>query len=229
MKAGSEAQEIHETKAFHNSSNRLLDLFPMSNGSEEVDSHAHYTGDVKAYTVGTDNGSNGYLNSDLRGHDTSNIMAYSYGNVSNHSIDLFSMSNGTDLEALDTGDMKTAFSNGSVITNESVKAKPEAHDTNDLMANLSGYSESANHSIDLFAIANGISGIVHENEVENNKPSTSAENSFIPDSYWASEKSVSNGTADPKPVVESVETDEDFGEFTAALSDSGIKQEVYLF
>nr|GMD05854.1 probable serine/threonine-protein kinase DDB_G0282963 isoform X1 [Ipomoea batatas] len=222
----SEAQEIHETKAFGNDSNRLLHLFPMSNGSDEADSHGHYTGDMKAYSVGTDNGSNGYLNSDLRGHDTSNIMAYSYGNVSNHSIDIFSMSNGTDLEVLDTGDMKafsSAFSNGSVITNESVKAKPEARDTNELKTNLLGYSESDNHSIDLFAIANGISGIIHENEVENNKPSTSAQNSFIPDSY--SEKSVSNGIADLIPVVEGVETDEDFGEFTGALSDSGSKQE----
>nr|GMD07894.1 probable serine/threonine-protein kinase DDB_G0282963 isoform X1 [Ipomoea batatas] len=226
LKAGSEAQEIHETKAFGNGSNRLL--FPMSNGSEEADSHGHYTGDMKAYSVGTDNGSNGYLNSDLRGHDTNNIMAYSYGNVSNHSIDIFSMSNGTDLEVLDTGDMKafsSAFSNGSVITNESVKAKPEARDTNDLNTNLLGHSGSDNHSIDLFAIANGISGIIHENEVENNKPSTSAQNSFIPDSYWTSEKSVSNGIADPIPVIEGVETDEDFGEFTGALSDSGSKQE----
>ncbi|XP_019158671.1 PREDICTED: uncharacterized protein LOC109155422 isoform X2 [Ipomoea nil] len=222
-KAGSEAQEIHETKAFGNGSNRLLHLFPMSNGSEEADSHGHYIGDMKAYSVGTDNGSNGYLNSDLRGHDTSNIMAYSYLNVPNHSVDIFSMSNGTDLEVLDTGDMKafsSAFSNGSVITNESVKAKPEARDTNDLKTNLLGYSESDNHSI-----ANGISGIIHENEVENNKPSTSAQNSFIPDSYWTSEKSVSNGIADLIPVVEGVETDEDFGEFTGALSDSGSKQE----
>nr|GMD22204.1 probable serine/threonine-protein kinase DDB_G0282963 isoform X1 [Ipomoea batatas] len=227
-KDGSEAQEIHEAKAFGNGSNRLLHLFPMSNGSEEADSHGHYAGDMKAYSVGTDNGSNGYLNSDFRGHDTSNIMAYSYRNVSNHSIDIFSMSNGTDLEVLDTGDMKaflSAFSNGSVITNESIKAKPEARDTNELKTNLLGYSESDNHSIDLFVIANGISGIIHENEVENDKSSTSAQNSFIPDSYRTSEKSVSNGIADLIPVVEGVETDEDFGEFTGALSDSGSKQE----
>nr|GLL29515.1 uncharacterized protein LOC109155395 [Ipomoea trifida] len=214
-KAGSTAQEIQETKAymagFGNGSDRLIDFSPMSNGSVETDSQAHYTGDMKVYSIGIHNGSNGSLQSELKGHGTSNSLAYSYGlgNVSNHSVDLFSMSNGTDLEAHRGMNAFSSYSDGSAMSNESVKAETEAHDTGDLKANLSGYSESANGSIDLFtlsngsidlfATANGTSDITHENEVESNSnPSTCAQNG--------------------------VETNEDFGEFTAALSDSGSKQ-----
>nr|GMD05848.1 homeobox protein 2-like isoform X1 [Ipomoea batatas] len=214
-KAGSTAQEIQETKAymagFGNGSDRLIDFSPMSNGSVETDSQAHYTGDMKVYSIGIHNGSNGSLQSELNGHGTSNSLAYSYGlgNVSNHSVDLFSMSNGTDLEAHGGMNAFSSYSDGSAMSNESVKAETEAHDTGDLKANLSGYSESANGSIDLFtlsngsidlfATANGTSDITHENEVESNSnPSTCAQNG--------------------------VETNEDFGEFTAALSDSGSKQ-----
>nr|GMD07890.1 probable serine/threonine-protein kinase DDB_G0282963 isoform X1 [Ipomoea batatas] len=209
------AQEIQETKAymagFGNGSDRLIDFSPMSNGSVETDSQAHYTGDMKVYSIGIHNGSNGSLQSELKGHGTSNSLAYSYGlgNVSNHSVDLFSMSNGTDLEAHGGMNAFSSYSDGSAMSNESVKAETEAHDTSDLKANLSGYSESANGSIDLFtlsngsidlfATANGTSDITHENEVESNSnPSTCAQNG--------------------------VETNEDFGEFTAALSDSGSKQ-----
>lgn len=221
LKADSTAQEIRETKAymagFGNGSDRPrpIDFFPMSNGSVETDSQAHYTGDVKVCSVGIHNGSNGLLQSELKGHGTSNMLAYSFGlgNVSNHSIDLFSTSIGTDLEAHGGMNAFSSFSDGSAVSNGSIKAETEAHDTGDLKAKLSGYSESANGStdlftlsngsIDLFATANGISDITHKNEVESNyNPSTCAQNG--------------------------VETNEDFGEFTDALSDSGSKQVVYL-
>nr|GMD78618.1 probable serine/threonine-protein kinase DDB_G0282963 isoform X1 [Ipomoea batatas] len=156
-----DAQEIQETKAymagFGNGSDRLIDFSPMSNGSVETDSQAHYTGDMKVYSIGIHNGSNGSLQSELKGHGTSNSLAYSYGlgNVSNHSVDLFSMSNGTDLEAHGGMNAFSSYSDGSAMSNESVKAETEAHDTGDLKANLSGYSESANGSIDLFTLSNG--------------------------------------------------------------------------
>nr|GMC67885.1 probable serine/threonine-protein kinase DDB_G0282963 isoform X1 [Ipomoea batatas] len=70
----------------------------------------------------------------------------------------------------------SSCSNGSAMSNVLVKVETEEHDTGDLKANLSGYSESANGSIDLFTLSNGsidlfatgTSKITHENEVESN-------------------------------------------------------------
>ncbi|RAL50111.1 hypothetical protein DM860_007785 [Cuscuta australis] len=187
--------------------------------AEEADSLTQYIGEVNAYSGGT-------LQTDIKGHDTGNIVAYMPGNLSNQSIDLFSMPNRTDSAVQDVGDthaFPSWFSNGSVMTNESIKTMPEAHETGSLKDNLSSYSGSASPSaglftalhgsVDLFTSANPITSIMHESKVESNdKLSACTQNDFIADSNGSSGKRDSNG--------------DDFGEFTSALSDSGSKREV---
>lgn len=49
---------------------------------------------------------------------------------------------------------------------------------------------------------------------------------YISASDGRHEQKESNGALNPHPVVGSAESDEDFGEFTTASSDSGLKLEV---
>ncbi|CAH9075928.1 unnamed protein product [Cuscuta epithymum] len=231
-KAGSEAQEIYGTNTlpvcFNNGLNTPLDLFPVPNSSAEADSLTHYMGDMNTYSNGTDTCSNGVLQTDIKGHDTGTIVPYSYGleSVSNHSADLFSLSNRTDIVLQDTGDMlplSSKFSNGFLMTNGSVKAKPEEHDAGDLKVNLSWYSGGASSSIglltasdasaNLFTTTNALTSIMHEYNVDSStKSSACAQNNFVSDFSLTSERRDSN--------------DDEFGEFTSALSDSASPLEV---
>ncbi|XP_060219121.1 uncharacterized protein LOC132645888 isoform X2 [Lycium barbarum] len=100
--------------------------------------------------------------------------------------------------------------NGSVdlfaTSNGSATSDSKAHHAGDMQAYSSGFDNSLNSSIDLFAM-----------------PSQPID-LFATSSDGRGEQKESNGVLDA-PVVESAESDEDFGEFTTAASDSGLKLE----
>ncbi|XP_009592358.1 uncharacterized protein LOC107788892 isoform X2 [Nicotiana tabacum] len=99
--------------------------------------------------------------------------------------------------------------NGSVdlfaTSNGSVTADSKAHHAGDMKAYSSGFGNSLNGSIDLFSTPN--------------------EPIDLFATYGRGEQKESNDSLDPHPVVGSAETDEDFGDFTTAFSDSGLKPE----
>ncbi|KAJ8529481.1 hypothetical protein K7X08_036316 [Anisodus acutangulus] len=101
--------------------------------------------------------------------------------------------------------------NGSVdlfaTSNGSATSDSKAHHAGDMQAYSSGFGNSINSSIDLFAM-----------------PSQPID-LFATSSDGRGEQKESNGALDPHPVGECVESDEDFGEFTTASSDSGLKLE----
>ncbi|CAN4108723.1 unnamed protein product [Withania somnifera] len=101
--------------------------------------------------------------------------------------------------------------NGSVdlfaTSNGSETSDSKAHHAGDMQAYSSGFSNSLNSSIDLFAM-----------------PSQPID-LFATSSDGRGEQKESNDALDPHPVVGSAESDEDFGEFTTASSDSGLKLE----
>ncbi|CAN4111157.1 unnamed protein product [Withania somnifera] len=99
--------------------------------------------------------------------------------------------------------------NGSVdlfaMSNGSETSDRKAHHAGDMQAYSSGFDNSLNSSIDLFAM-----------------PSQPID-LFATSSDGRGEQKESNDALDPHPVVGSAESDEDFGEFTTASSDSGLK------
>ncbi|XP_009592357.1 uncharacterized protein LOC107788892 isoform X1 [Nicotiana tabacum] len=101
--------------------------------------------------------------------------------------------------------------NGSVdlfaTSNGSVTADSKAHHAGDMKAYSSGFGNSLNGSIDLFSTPNEPIDL------------------FATSSDGRGEQKESNDSLDPHPVVGSAETDEDFGDFTTAFSDSGLKPE----
>ncbi|XP_009791751.1 uncharacterized protein [Nicotiana sylvestris] len=101
--------------------------------------------------------------------------------------------------------------NGSVdlfaTSNGSVTADSEAHHAGDWQAYSYGFGNSLNGSIDLFATPNEPIDL------------------FATSSDGRGEQKESNGSLDLHPIVGSAETDEDFGDFTTAFSDSGLKPE----
>ncbi|KAK4739215.1 hypothetical protein R3W88_002912 [Solanum pinnatisectum] len=98
--------------------------------------------------------------------------------------------------------------NGSVdlfaTSNRSETSDSEAHHAGHMQAHSSGFGNS---STDLFTM------------------SSQPIDLFATSSDGRHEQKESNGALDPHPVVGSAESDEDFGEFTTASSDSGLKLE----
>ncbi|KAM3378187.1 hypothetical protein P3S68_010600 [Capsicum galapagoense] len=89
-------------------------------------------------------------------------------------------------------------------SNGSAASDSKAHHAGDMQTYSSGFGNS---SIDLFAM------------------SSQPIDLFATSSDGRHEQKESNGALDPHPVVGSAESDEDFGEFTTASSDSGLKLE----
>ncbi|MCD7453737.1 hypothetical protein HAX54_021969 [Datura stramonium] len=92
-------------------------------------------------------------------------------------------------------------------SNGSEASDSKAPHADEMQAYSSGFGNSLNSSIDLFAMSS------HPIDL------------FATLSDSRGEQKESNDAADPHPVVGSAESDEDFGEFTTASSDSGLKLE----
>lgn len=161
-----------------------------------------------AYSISKVGDCNIKATSEAKQEREANAFSFDFHNGLNGSVNLFATSNG-----LETSDSK-------------------AHHAGEMQAYSSGFGNSLNSSIDLFAMSSqpidlyGISAVQPDNIFGSDiEPSMASKKVYSSASDGRGEQKESNDAVDPHPVVGSAESDEDFGEFTTASSDSGLKLE----
>lgn len=110
-----------------------------------------------------------------------------------------------------------------ILRKFSLKVDQKEHE---LTTNSSGFGNGLGEPIDLFSDSNGVFSKPHEDTGFDFKSSKVAETDSLSDSYFQSDQNDIENRFDSHPPVQHADSDESFGDFKAAFSETESKHDV---
>ena len=123
--------------------------------------------------------------------------------------------------------MDSAFFGLFILVFSYLKVYGKGQEAAEVTAYSSGFDYGSHGPNDLFVASNGFSSKPSDMDIGFDfKPLSVAQNGFSPDSYLKSEQNGNENGLDSDEIAGAVYSDETFGEFKDASSETALKQEV---